>query len=109
MSELRATSKVFIPEPVQVSRREKGESSLAPGKGASVQGSFTFDERDTVALSEGGQKIVNLARGNELAAEIRTAPADGTFAQRLRSAVNDVTRIGRLFGETLKSAFHAWR
>lgn len=60
---------------------------------------------DTVSLSEGGQKIVNLNRGHDLAAQIRKAPNDENFSALLRRASQDVFRITRLFGESLKTAF----
>lgn len=60
---------------------------------------------DTVTLSEGGHKIVNLSRGQELAKQIRTAPADENFSATLRKASQDIFRITRLFGETLKASF----
>ena len=64
---------------------------------------------DTVELSEGGQKIINLARGREVAAEIRAAPLDKDFAANLLKAQEDILRISRLFGETIKNAFLARR
>ena len=65
--------------------------------------------RDTVELSEGGQKIVNLARGREVAAEIRAASVDKDFAAKLLKAQEDIFRISHLFGATLKNAFLARR
>lgn len=64
---------------------------------------------DTVELSEGGQKIINLARGREVAAEIRAAPLDKDFAANLLKAQEDILRISRLFGATIKNAFLARR
>lgn len=64
---------------------------------------------DTVTLSASGEKMVNLNRGNELAGEIRNAPTDQSFAERLSTALEDIRRIGVLFGETLKAAFRSWR
>ena len=61
--------------------------------------------RDTVTLSNGGQKIVNLARGNELANEFRNAPVDADYGKRLTKAFEDISRVARLFTETFKSAF----
>ena len=75
-----------------------GESALA---GRTV--------RDTVTLSDGGHKIVNLARGQELAEEIRAAPVDKDFAAILFKAQEDIFRIARLFAETLKAAFQQGR
>ena len=60
---------------------------------------------DTVTLSEGGQKFVNLARGREVAEEIRAAPVDKDFAANLAKALEDIFRITRLFTETIKMAF----
>ena len=65
--------------------------------------------RDTVTLTEGGQKIVNLARGRELAEEIRAAPVDKNFLANLFKAQEDIFRITRLFRETFKAAFLAGR
>jgi len=60
---------------------------------------------DTVTLTEGGQKIVNLARGRELADQIRSAPVDENFAANLVKAQEDILRINTLFTETIKTAF----
>lgn len=65
--------------------------------------------RDTVELSEGGQKIVNLARGQELARQVRAAPVDKEFMANLVKAQEDIMRITRLFGETFKAAFQERR
>ena len=79
--------------------------STSKGKGT---GEPALGERtvgDTVTLSEGGQKIVNLARGQELAEEIRAAPVDKNFVAKLFKAQEDIFRITRLFIETIKAAF----
>ena len=68
-----------------------------------LPGGRTFD--DTVTLSGSGQKIVNLARGLELAEQARTAPVDEDFAANLFKAQEDIFRITRLFTETIKAAF----
>ncbi|MBL6946059.1 MAG: hypothetical protein ISR47_05435 [Rhodospirillales bacterium] len=60
---------------------------------------------DTVDLSAEGQKAVNLAQGEKLADEIRYAPTDESFADKLEKAREDIFRIGRLFLETLKSSY----
>jgi len=60
---------------------------------------------DTVKLSGGGQKVVNLARGQELAEQARTAPVDENYAANLFKAQEDIFRITRLFTETIKAAF----
>ncbi len=60
---------------------------------------------DTVKLSGGGQKAVNLARGRELAQQARTAPVDENYAANLFKAQEDIFRITRLFTETIKATF----
>ena len=81
----------------------KGEGTGEPARGEHTVG-------DTVTLSEGGQKIVNLARGRELAEEIRAAPVDKDFTANLFKAQEDIFRITRLFTETFKAAFlERWR
>lgn len=60
---------------------------------------------DVVTLSEGGQKIVNLARSQELAADLRQETDPVVFASKLRQALEDIRRITRLFAEVLKAAF----
>lgn len=64
---------------------------------------------DTVQLSEGGQKIVNLARGADLARDIKGAPVDETFADNLKHATDDVFRITHLFNQTVRSLFGFWK
>lgn len=64
---------------------------------------------DTVSLSAGGQKIVNLNRGQELSQQIKNAPVDKDFAENLRKATQDVFRITELFTQTVKSAFNRTR
>lgn len=64
---------------------------------------------DTVALSEGGQKILNLARGNDLADEIRSMPVDENFARNLFKAMQDIFRITRRFSETITAIFRLRR
>lgn len=75
----------------------------------STSGKGSFDTtRDTVNLS-GGHDIVNLARGTELADQMRNAPVDETYASDLFNAGQDVFRISRLFNETLKAIARFWR
>ena len=81
-------------------RKDGGGGEAAP-KGRAVH--------DTIKLSEGGQKIVNLARGQELARQVRTAPVDEDFMANLAKAQEDILRITRLFGETFKAAFQERR
>ena len=61
--------------------------------------------RDTITLSEGGQKFVNLERGNELSEEFRNSPVENDVAKILSSALDDIFRVIRLFTETIKTAF----
>jgi len=65
--------------------------------------------RDTVTLSEGANKIVNLNRAQELGNELKNAPAGEDFAKNLAQASTDVMRITTLFNETMKSLFARWR
>lgn len=64
---------------------------------------------DTVELSGGGPKMVNLARGRELAAEIRSKPVDEDFFKFLADAMKDIFRISKLFGETFTTLFRLRR
>jgi len=58
--------------------------------------------RDTLEISEEGQKIINLARAGELAGELPDATTDrAAFDAALESALKDVERIGLLFGSVL--------
>lgn len=88
-----------------------GGSKAAPGPepGKATEEDSARTIRDTVSLSAGGQKIVNLARGQELAAEIRNAPLDENFEGTLARALEDVFRITRLLFETLKAGFDSFR
>ena len=83
-----------------------GASAAKPAPKAEASDEKTSNRaiNDTVELSDGA-KIVNLARGHELAEEIRSKPIDENFAADLDKAVNDVFRITNLFKETLKAAF----
>ncbi len=83
--------------------------SASKGEGAGEAAPGGRNVHDTVTLSEGGHKIVNLARGLELAAEIRAAPVDKDFIAKLLKAQEDLFRITRLFGETIKAAFRQSR
>ena len=98
-----APAKERITETVKQAWERSGV--LAPKTAASHADTL----KDTVTLSEGGQKIVNLGRGQELADQVRSAPTDETFSATLRKATQDVFRISRLFGETLRASFNSWR
>ncbi len=60
---------------------------------------------DRVDLSGAGQGMVNLARGQELASEIRSKPIDESFVADLRKAMEDIFRITRLFTESIRASF----
>lgn len=92
--------------PSQAQTRDQGKIAVPP---ADPRPSSDRTVKDTVILSDGGQKIVNLERGNELAAEIRNRPVDDGFFAALARARQDVLRIGRLFTETIKAAFQQAR
>ena len=79
--------------------------SANKGEGAGEPAPADRTIHDTVTLSEGGHKIVNLARGGELAKQIRTAPVDKDFAANLLKAQEDIFRINLLFSETIKALF----
>jgi len=58
--------------------------------------------RDTIELSEEGQKIINLARGDELASALPDATQDrAAFDAALERAQEDIKRITTLFGGVL--------
>ena len=58
--------------------------------------------RDTLEISEDGQKIINLTRGAELAAQLPDASADrAAFDAALERAQVDIKRITTLFGGVL--------
>jgi hypothetical protein len=86
-----------------------GSLALPASKGVGEAAAAGRAVRDTVELSEGGHKIVNLARGQELAREIRAAPIDEDFFANLKKAQEDIKRITHLFGETIKAAFRQSR
>ena len=58
--------------------------------------------RDTLEISEDGQKIINLTRGAELSAQLPDAGADReAFNAALERAQEDIKRITTLFGGVL--------
>lgn len=61
--------------------------------------------QDTVELSAGAEKIVNLNRGAQLAESVKEAPVDKEFATTLRQATQDVFRITKLFAQTVRALF----
>ena len=59
-------------------------------------------DHDTIDLSEGGQKVINLARATELGAKLPDADTTPTeFSVALKRACEDIERITRLFSEVL--------
>ena len=59
-------------------------------------------DHDTIDLSEGGQKVINLARATELGAKLPNADTNPTeFSVALKRAYEDIERITRLFSEVL--------
>ncbi len=78
---------------------------LDGGNTRSVEPDGDRTVRDTVEISQDGQKIVNLTRGAELAAELPDADADReAFNAALERAQEDIKRITTLFGGVLKRA-----
>lgn len=86
-----------------------GTLALPATKGSGEAAPTGRAVHDTVELSDGGHKIVNLARGQELARQVRAAPIDDDFFANLRKAQEDIRRIIHLFGETIKAAFRQSR
>jgi hypothetical protein len=84
----------------------RSDSSTKPASEATPSASTLHDAiHDTVSLSAGGQKVVNLSRGQELSQQLKNAPVDQDFAEKLRKSTEDVFRITELFTQTVKSAF----
>lgn len=63
---------------------------------------------DTIELSGSG-KIVNLARGKDLAAEIRAEKDPDKVREMVKAGTADIKRIGRLFQETFRTLFSLFR
>ena len=61
--------------------------------------------QDTVMLSMGSPKVVILARGQELNAEIQVIPVSKNFATTLLKAQEEISKIIRLLTETTKTVF----
>ncbi|MCW8915534.1 MAG: hypothetical protein OQK24_06735 [Magnetovibrio sp.] len=89
-----------------VSVTDNADQSTSKDDPSSAQGRVV---NDTVTLSEGGSKVVNLARGESLAEDLRNAPVDEDYAQKLEQATDDVFRISELFNKTVRAAFNLWR
>ena len=57
---------------------------------------------DIINLSKGGHKVINIARANDLAAELPDADSDpGAFSAALERAIKDINRIMNLFNQVL--------
>ena len=79
----------------------------APAEAASTRN--PRERHDTVTLSADGEKIVNLNRAKELGAELRAEKDPDAFREKLRLAMEDIRRLGRLFGEVSRSLFTGFR
>ena len=59
-------------------------------------------DRDTIELSDGSQKAINLARATELGAKLPNADTNPKgFSEALKRGYKDIKRIIRLFSEVL--------
>ena len=59
-------------------------------------------DRDTIELSDGSQKAINLARATELGAKLPNADTNPKgFNEALKQGYKDIKRIIRLFSEVL--------
>jgi ribosomal protein L13E len=63
--------------------------------------------QDVVTLSSGGEKVLNVGRGLELAKEFRQGGAGADQAKALRLAVDDVFRITGRFTQSVNAGFKA--
>jgi len=83
-------------------KRQQNAAASKPETKAPVYEPKGREIHDTVDIS-GGDKIVNLGRGNDLANEIRSDTDLSTLDERLRQGTSDIERIGRLFREVFAS------
>jgi len=88
------------------SGRASSPAPQADARAGDVSGRL---REDTVSLSAGGEKIVNLNRGATLEAEIKSAAVDETFADKLRRAVEDVFRVNAIFRQSSRALFGWWK
>lgn len=86
--------------------RTDAQASAQSGRNGDVEARL---RQDTVSLSDGAEKIVNLNRGAALEAEIKSAAVDETFADKLRRAVEDVFRVNDIFRSTVRGLFGWWK
>ena len=97
-----AAAAATAPKPLAVSKTEqKPEDSEVNSSARTV--------RDIIDVPGSSNKIINLARGQELANETLTKPVDDNFFTDLKMALDDIARIFRLFMETIKAAFKTTR
>lgn len=111
MVDVSQTSKAQQPESIRsVFRRNAGladDKAAAPDKASGDETARRV--HDTVSLSDGAQKIVNLQRGNVLADEARSRTVDKDYASFLGDSMSDIRRIGKLFNGTFMSFFKQLR
>ena len=99
--------------PSQLAARGYGASAefadQANKSGASdSEGASNRTVRDTIDISGEGQKIINLARGGELASALPDARVDrDAFNAALERAQEDIKRITTLYGAVLSPATSA--
>lgn len=84
--------------------RKRAGLSDSP-QGESQVGDAGRRVHDTVTLSDGAQKVVNLQRGAKLAEEAKSRTVDQDFARFLGDSMADIKRITKLFNGTFMSFF----
>ena len=89
-------------------RVDESDKPSASSKADATKAPTALDRtlQDTVELSAGAEKIVNLNRGAQLAESVKDAPVVKDFAITLRQATEDVFRITKLFGQTVRALFN---
>lgn len=108
-----ATQSTAASQPESVRSVFRRHAGLA-GENAKASVAATGDAaarqvHDTVTLSDGAQKIVNLQRGTVLADEAKTRAVDQDYASFLGDAMADIRRIAKLFNGTFSSFFKQLR
>ena len=83
-------------------RREQASADLDSRFGKKGYEPKGREIHDTVQLSDGA-KIVNLARGLDLARDIRAEKDPAKVREMVASGSTDIKRIGRLFTEVARS------
>jgi len=84
----------ILAQRAEASSSQKTDSKTYKPKGREVH--------DTVELS-GGAKQINLARGFDLAEQVRNEKDPEKVRQMVKDGTADITRIGTLFSEVAKS------